>query len=41
MPKKFKENFELHFRDVIRKGPLNKKLVDQNEEKRLIYLKQR
>lgn len=28
VPKKFKENFELHFRDLVSKGPLNKQLVD-------------
>ena len=43
VPKKFKENFELHFRDLISKGAhsLTKRLVDQHEEKRLIYQRQK
>ncbi len=36
VPRKFKENYELHFRDVIRKGnTLKRELYDQIEEKKL------
>jgi hypothetical protein len=36
VPRKFKENYELRFRDVIRKGnTLKRELYDQIEEKKL------
>ncbi len=41
VPKKFKENFELEFRDLVKNGPLKKQLVDQQEERKKVILRQK
>ena len=42
VPRKFKENYELRFRDVVRKGnTLKRELYDQIEDKKLSMLRQK